>query len=73
VPSPADLTNVELQQIMLALSLGCGRSKSVAKRGREQWYCFAFRVFKVEADLRGLPSPPPGGHSGDLHAPTRAL
>lgn len=73
VTTIAELTDPELQQLMLALQLGCGRSHGVTKRQREQWFCFLFRVLKVESDLRGLPTPGPSAHSGDLHPPTRAL
>lgn len=61
-----DLTDAELEGVMLALQLACGRAKWVLSQKRRQWFCFTFQVFKVEADLRGLPIPPPGGHSGDL-------
>lgn len=62
----ATLTDEELLNLMLALRLGCGRSKTAFKRRRELWYCFGFRVLKTEADLRGLPSPTGPVHGGDL-------
>lgn len=62
----SSLTNDQLEAIMLALQLQCGRAKFAMSSKRRQWYCFTFQVFKVEADLRGLPTPPVGGHAGDL-------
>jgi hypothetical protein len=66
MPTPSDLTDAQLENVMLALQLACGRAKFPLDSKRRQWYCFSFQVFKTEADLRGLPTPPVGGHVGDL-------
>lgn len=66
MPPIHDLTDAQLSNIMLALQLACGRSKSSVARHRRDWFCFAFESFKVEADLRGLPAPTPPYHVGDL-------
>jgi len=72
LPPPAgnsldDLTNEQLFNAQLLLQLGCGRAKSSITRKREQYYCFLARVLKVEADLRGLPSPGPDDRTGQLY------
>ncbi len=65
-PSVGELTDLQLEQLMLAMQLSCNRSHGVARRRRNEWYCFAYRVFKVEADLRGLPTQPPPYHASSL-------
>ena len=51
------LTDHQLWNLQLLLSLGCGRAHSSITRKREQYFCFLSRVIKVEADLRGVPQP----------------
>jgi hypothetical protein len=65
--SPFDLiSDTQLEQLMLMLQLGCGRSKQTMSKKRQLWFCFLFRVLAVEADLRGLPTPTAPFHAGDV-------
>jgi hypothetical protein len=75
VPAPDvhHLTDDELHDLQLALQLGCGRSKQMLAKTRRQWYCFLFQVLKVEADLRGLPSPTAPFHSSQLRGEPPAI
>ena len=65
------MTVEELNQLHLALALGCGRSRSLTTKKRRQWFCFLTQVLAVEFDARGLGAPPPPYHAGDLHKPPR--
>lgn len=49
-----------------ALALACGKSHQALSKNRQQWFCFLFQTLKIEADLRGLPSPAPPLHAGSL-------
>jgi competence protein ComGF len=60
------MTDGQLYNVMLALQLSCNRSHGTARRRRQEWYCFAYRVLKVEADLRGVPVPTAPFHSSSL-------
>lgn len=53
----AELSDDQLWNAQLLLSLACGRAKSSITRRREQYFCFLGRVLKAEADLRGVPQP----------------
>ena len=64
--SLSDLSDAQLWNAQLLASLACGRAHSSITRKREQFFCFLQRVLKVEADLRGLPSPPPEARIADL-------
>jgi hypothetical protein len=72
LPPPAgdavgDLSDAQLWNAQLLLSLACGRAHSSITRKREQYFCFLERVLKVEADLRGLPSPPSTARTSSLN------
>lgn len=70
----ADLTDVQLWNTDLMLALGCGRNHSSLTRKRRQYYCLLRRNLKVEADLRGLPTPEVPYGVGQLrHDPDTAL
>lgn len=56
----------QLWNTQLLLALACSRAHSSITRKREQYFCYMGRVLKVEADLRGLPSPPPEARIADL-------
>lgn len=59
------LTDDELWNTQLFLSVFCGRSKSSWRKKRRQYICGLFETLKLEADLRGVPSPLPPFHVGD--------
>jgi hypothetical protein len=67
----ATIGDTDLQHMLLALQLACGRAHGVVAHRRQGWFCFLFRVLRVEADLRGLPPASPHAHLGDL--PPQAL
>jgi len=62
----AGVTDADLGHLMLALQLACGKAHGAQSEKRRGWFCYLFRTLKVEADLRGLPSPPPTVHVADL-------
>jgi hypothetical protein len=71
IPPPAgntlsDLTDEQLWNAQVLLSLACSRGKSSITRKREQYFCYLGRVLKVEADLRGVAQPGPGARTVDL-------
>jgi len=57
VPPLATLSDDQLWNAQLILALGCGRAKNTLKGKQREVLCFLANVLKVEADLRGLPSP----------------
>lgn len=61
-----NLNDQDLLDGMLALKLACGKSHSSLTKRRRQWFCFLLQSLKVEADLRGLPTPSGPVHAGDL-------
>lgn len=63
----ADLTDQQLWNTQLLLDLVCTRFKSGTTRQRRQYFCYLARVLKVEADLRGLPSPSSDSRLADLY------
>jgi hypothetical protein len=62
-----DLSDQQLWNAQVLASLACGRAHSSLTRRREQYFCFLERVLKVEADLRGLPSPTSDARTKDLY------
>lgn len=63
----ADFTDQQLWDYQLSLALACGKSKAaigVAKRRNH--YCLLAQALRLEADFRGLHSPAPPLHPGDL-------
>jgi predicted cobalt transporter CbtA len=62
-----DLTDQQLWNAQLLLSLACGRAHSSITRKREQYFCFLQRVLKVEADLRGVPQPTASDRTAQLY------
>jgi hypothetical protein len=72
LPPPAgdevgDLSDEQLFNAQLLLNLACGRAHSAVTRKRQQYFCYLARVLKVEADLRGVPSPPDDARINDLY------
>lgn len=55
----ASLTDAQLWNVQVMLATACGRNKSSLTTKRRQYYCLVAQNLKVEADLRGLPSPSP--------------
>ena len=67
MPGPVtSFTDAQLFNAQLALQLACGRAHGAGRKKRNQWYCFLFDALKIEADLRGVPSPAAPFHTGDL-------
>jgi hypothetical protein len=62
----SDITDEQLDTLMLVLELACGRSHQTSRRKREQWYCFLNRVLQTEATLRGLPIPAAPFHAASV-------
>jgi hypothetical protein len=72
LPPPAGntlsaLTDEQLWNGQILLALACNRGHSSITRKREQYFCYMGRVLKVEADLRGLASPPTTARTADLY------
>ena len=70
-PPPAgntlpELTTNQLWNAQVLLTLGCQRTKLAVRDKQRQYSCYLGRVLKVEADRRGLPSPPSTAGVGDL-------
>jgi hypothetical protein len=61
------LTDEQLWNAQILLSLACTRGKSSITRKREQYFCYLGRVLKVEADLRGVPQPPATARTAELY------
>ena len=61
------LTDEQLWNAQLLLTLACTRAKSSITRHREQYFCYLGRVLKAEADLRGVPQPGPDDRIAALH------
>jgi len=62
----ASLTADQLWNVQVMLELVCGRNHSSLTKKRRQYLCLLRQNIKVEADLRGLPSPTPPHGVGDL-------
>ena len=62
----SDLTDTELWNIQVLMSLVCGRNHSSLTKKRRQYACRLAQPLKVEADLRGLSSPQPPYGVGDF-------
>jgi len=60
------MTDVELWNSQVILRLGCGRAYGTLQRKRRHYYCLTGEFLKIEADLRGLPSPPANASFGSL-------
>ena len=63
----AAVTDEQLTFSMLMLALSCGKSHTALREPRRQVFCFLGEVLKVEADLRGLPTP-----VAPYHAPPKS-
>jgi len=72
-PTFSQLTDLQLVNAQLALSLACGRSHQSLAHRRQEWFCFLFKVFDLERQARGLPVPAPQTHAGDLKPPDFAI
>lgn len=62
----ATLTDIQLWNTQVLLGMSCARHKSVLQKTKRQYFCALQKNFKVEADLRGLPSPPQSSGVGAL-------
>jgi hypothetical protein len=61
-----ELTNDQLFNGQVLLTMRCTRNKATERNRRREYFCYLGRVLKVEADLRGLPSPPATATTADL-------
>ena len=61
----AELSNGDLWHSQLFLGLSCNRNKYLSPHKKQQIICSLGRALKVEADLRGQPSPQPPYHLHD--------
>jgi hypothetical protein len=62
----ASLTDAQLWNSQLLLQLACGKAHQALAHKRQQYFCTLFRLLKIEADVRGLPSPAAPFYVGDL-------
>jgi len=60
------LTDVQLWNSQVVLELACGRQTSSLRKKRRQYLCLLRQNLKLEADLRGLPSPTPPHSTSEL-------
>jgi len=70
----AGVSDVELWNMQVLQNIICGRNHSALAKKRREYACRLARPLKIEADLRGLPSPqPPYGVGQFRHDPDGAL
>lgn len=63
----SEFTDQQLWDYQLSLALACGKSKAaISTVTRRNHYCLLAQALKIEADFRGLHSPAPPLHPGDL-------